>query len=188
MKKLISLLLVACMCISAFVMLAACEEEEETQTTKTTVTEAEWRKAMEKEKFYNVKLEYSDCRYNKNSGETDKYGPSVIEYDGDLRRGDGSDVKENSGDMDSAEIYEMVSMGLDHYKDATYDEETKQYTVMVHNENYNMNFGLVYKFENGALIHCEWHFLFETDTLADMYKTQWFVMDFSNYGAVKLSK
>ena len=64
MKKLISLLLVACMCISAFVMLAACEEEEETQTTKTTVTEAEWRKAMEKEKFYNVQLEYSDCRYN----------------------------------------------------------------------------------------------------------------------------
>ena len=64
MKKLVSFLLTVCLCLSACAMLTACENKE----PSTTVTDEEWRAALKKDLFYNVTLDYSEYRYNDESG------------------------------------------------------------------------------------------------------------------------
>ena len=152
-----------------------------------TVTEEEWRAALAKEKFYNVTVTYYEYSYDEESGEADGYGPTVYEYDGKFMRNDNSAIRENSGDMDTEELAGIIGRGKDRYAYAAYDEEAERYTVDTFDEYYEMNFALVYQYEDGALVRFELHFLDETGTREDMYKTQWMVLEFSKYGETSLT-
>ena len=149
----------------------------------TTVTEAEWRAALAKELYYNVTVVYSDNCYDESTGAVIGRFRQTIEYDGDLCRF-GGEVRENSGDMDSAEIADIVGMGLEYYSSAKYDENLGVY-VLSPQSGGEVRYPLVYKFENGKLVHFELHF---ASTAEEMYKIQWMTLEFSNYGTTSLAQ
>ena len=151
---------------------------------KTTVTEAEWKAALAPELFDNVTLTYSMYIYDEETKQSSCQDTSIIEYDGDLRKSNDR-VTSNSGDMDSAELATIVGMALEEYSNATYDEETKQYTTLHYYESLEMNLGLVLRFENGKLVRFEYHFLSD-GSLNTLYKLQWFVCEFSSYGTTEV--
>ena len=148
-----------------------------------TVTEAEWRAALARELYYNVTVVYGDNGYDESTGQAFLRFKETIEYDGDLRRMDG-EVSENSGDMDSAEIADIVGMGLEYYSSAVYDENLGVYVLSPQSEG-EVRFPLVYKFENGKLIYFEFHY---ASTVEEMYKIQWMTLEFSNYGTTVISQ
>lgn len=148
-----------------------------------TVTEAEWRAALARELYYNVTVVYGDNGYDESTGQAFLRFKETIEYDGDLRRLDG-EVRENSGDMDSAEIADIVGMGLEYYSSAVYDENLGVYVLSPQSEG-EVRFPLVYKFENGKLICFELHY---ASTVEEMYKIQWMTLEFSNYGTTVLAQ
>ena len=181
MKKLVSFLLTVCLCISACAMLTACENKE----PSTTVTDEEWRAALKKDLFYNVTLDYSEYRYNDESGSGELSFTTRLEYDGANMRNDGSEISENSGDMDTEEVFSVVGRGLEHFDKAEYDEEAQRYFVMLYDDYYEMMFGLIYKFTDGKLTHFELHFL-PDGTKDEMYKVQWMEWKFSGYGTTEV--
>ena len=153
----------------------------------TTVTQEEWRSALAKENFYNVTLLYSDYRYNEESENAKLSYTTQYEYDGDLMRNDGSKAEENSGDMDTEEVFGMVGRALEHYADAAYDEEAQQYFLMLYDDYYEMMFGFIYRFADGKLTHFEFHFL-QNGTTDEMYKSRWMEWKFSNYGTTVITE
>lgn len=250
MKKLVSLLLAVCICLSVGVMLTACGHEHTYETewskdathhwhacegedctdvadkaehtwnegeittpatteakgvktytctvcsqTKTeefeyvpdhTVSEEEWKSALAKENFYNVTLLYNDYRYNEETDSAENVYTTQFEYDGELMRNDGSRIRENSGDMDTEEVSNIIGRGLEHYAAAEYDEEAQQYFLMLEDDYYEMMFGFIYQFTDGKLTRFEFHFL-EDGTADEMYKTEWRELAFSNYGTTEIT-
>ena len=60
MKKLLALLLVACLCLSAGVLLASCDDVPgEKESEATGVTKEQWEQAVDKSTFNNVTLTYT---------------------------------------------------------------------------------------------------------------------------------
>ena len=154
-------------------------------TPKVTVTEEGWRAALNADNFYNVTLAYSEYVYNEETGKGDSGYTSVNMYDGEWMSHDGTKRENHSCDMDSAEIIGIVAKGLDKYGQAKYDEENQRYVLKNTDAYYDVECAIVYAFEDGKLVHFEYHFL-ENGSLDEMYKNQWIVFDFSDYGTTDI--
>jgi hypothetical protein len=152
---------------------------------KHTVTEAEWQEALQKDLFYNVSVNYASCRYDEGSGKTDE-STTLFKYDGEKMSGNGK-VRENVAktDMSTDEVVNILSYGKDGFAESEFDAENGQYFVMAYNGYYEMRVGLIYRFTDGKLVHFEFHFL-EDGTKDGMYRSNWLVFDFYDYGVTQI--
>ena len=154
---------------------------------KFTVSEAEWRAALDKQLFYNVTMEYKEYSYDDETSIAECRSTSILEYDGNIMRS-GKTVRENipENDMSTDEISNIIGKGAERFSNAQYDAEKQRYTVMAYDEYYDMQCGLVYQFTDGKLVSFEFHFLDE-GSLENMYKIQWIQLGFSKYGTTVIN-
>lgn len=150
-----------------------------------TVTEAEWKTALEKELFYNVTMTYIACRFSDGSGEVSQ-STSLFKYDGEKMSSDGT-VRENVAktDMSTDEIVDILSHGKDGFAESEFDAENGQYFLLAYDSYYEEEVGLIYRFTDGKLVHFELHFL-EDGTKDSMYRGRWHVFDFFDYGVTQI--